>query len=69
MSKYDVVDCPKCGKHDFVLKPDDHWVCLNPDCNFTEEMPRSNSETDISFGSLLLAGFITALILFGMLAL
>lgn len=67
MSEHDIADCPKCGKRDFVLKEDNHWVCLK--CGHTQKMPKSGSDSDLSFGSLLLAAFITALILFSMLSL
>ena len=65
MSEHDIADCPKCGKRDYVLKEDNHWVCLN--CRHTEKMPESNSDSDTSFGSFLFAAFFVLLIMLAML--
>lgn len=61
MSEHNIADCPKCGKRDFVLRDDGKWVCLNPDCKFTERMPKSDSTADVI--SAIMAAFTVAIVM------
>lgn len=45
MPEHDVAQCPQCDKHDFVLKEDGYWVCLNPECKYSEKMPHPEPDT------------------------
>ncbi|MBD2461140.1 hypothetical protein H6G89_08800 [Oscillatoria sp. FACHB-1407] len=39
-----VAECPKCGKHDFILGDNGEWICLNPECKFHEKTPVPEEE-------------------------
>lgn len=58
MSEHDIADCPKCGKRDYVLREDNHWICLK--CGYTQKMSTSHSESDSNPG--ILSTLVAALI-------
>ncbi|WP_414589176.1 hypothetical protein [Scytonema sp. PCC 10023] len=47
---YEIAECPKCGKHDFVDKDEKEWVCLN--CGFSKDISKSESEPSPGIGGM-----------------
>lgn len=62
---YEVADCPKCGKRDFVDKTDTQWTCLN--CGYSKDLskPEENGDTG-SIWLLIVLGSLLALVALSM---
>jgi ribosomal protein S27AE len=66
---YEVADCPKCGKRDFIDKTDTQWVCLN--CGYSEDVSKleNSGEKSGDTGSmwlLIVLGSLLALVALSM---
>lgn len=43
----EIIECPRCGKLDFVKKDDEKWVCLN--CDFSRDLTAISIVADCPF--------------------
>ncbi|HEY9709523.1 MAG TPA: hypothetical protein V6D48_15065 [Oculatellaceae cyanobacterium] len=55
---YEVADCPKCGKRDFIDKTDTLWTCLS--CGYSKDVsqPEKTEDTGIMWLLLVLGGLL-----------
>jgi ribosomal protein S27AE len=63
---YEIADCPKCGKRDFVDKDDTQWVCLS--CGFSQDISQSEPKPSSGIGGMWLWVLLTTLIWMALMA-